>query len=209
MVSKVMKRCSKCGLDKSTDSYGKNSASADGLRPNCNDCRRIQRRAEYVANPGRFRRAAIAWGERNPEKKSAAGKRWYSENKERHKATGKAWMAIESNRRMAVVSTFEGGLKRKYNINPDDYYAKLSAQNSKCAIPSCKNTTRPDRALSVDHNHSTGAVRGLLCSNCNAALGLVDDKIEMLIDLIDYLNMHDGTSHGGFVASIYTGNQLN
>lgn len=63
--------------------------------------------------------------------------------------------------------------------------------------------------LSVDHNHSTGEVRGLLCANCNAALGLIDDNKSILSDLIDYLNMYDGESHGGFVASLYKSNQLN
>lgn len=39
----------------------------------------------------------------------------------------------------------------------------------------------------VDHCHTTGKVRGLLCNNCNTALGLVDDKIEVLKRMIKYL----------------------
>ena len=95
-----------------------------------------------------------------------------------------------------------------YDMPPDDYYSRLSAQDGKCAIESCGNYAS-ERSLHVDHNHDTGSVRGLLCSKCNTALGLVNENTEILVGLIDYLNMHDGTTHGGFVASIYKSDQLN
>lgn len=43
------------------------------------------------------------------------------------------------------------------------------------------------KKMAVDHCHSTGAVRGLLCGKCNTALGLVDHDVEKLQALIDYL----------------------
>lgn len=103
---------------------------------------------------------------------------------------------------------FEGVLRRRYGVSRDYYYSKLSAQDGKCAIPSCGRTAER-RSLHVDHNHTTGNVRGLLCNNCNAALGHVDDNQEILQDLSHYLNMYDGSSHGGFVASIYASDQSN
>lgn len=47
------------------------------------------------------------------------------------------------------------------------------------------------RRLFVDHNHETKKVRGLLCTNCNAGLGMFKDSIEKLELAIDYLNHYN------------------
>lgn len=46
---------------------------------------------------------------------------------------------------------------------------------------------RHESVLHIDHDHSTGRVRGALCGNCNKALGLVSDDVEVLEKMIDYL----------------------
>ena len=68
------------------------------------------------------------------------------------------------------------------------------AQGGKCAI--CREKeTRKRRGriarLSVDHDHSTGDIRGLLCTRCNTAIGLLEDDITLLKNAIDYLNYYD------------------
>lgn len=78
---------------------------------------------------------------------------------------------------------------RTYNITADDYYSMLEKQNYKCAIcnsDSNKNNSR--EKMFIDHCHETGKVRGLLCSNCNMALGLFNDDTETLNKAIAYLN---------------------
>jgi len=45
-------------------------------------------------------------------------------------------------------------------------------------------------AYHVDHDHLSGAIRGLLCHKCNAALGMVGDSIDHLLGLIQYLKTH-------------------
>lgn len=67
----------------------------------------------------------------------------------------------ESNRRQK--------LQRLYGLTPDAYAAMLSKQDDKCAI--CKSTV--DR-LHVDHDHTTGKVRALLCLPCNGGLAWVE-----------------------------------
>lgn len=47
--------------------------------------------------------------------------------------------------------------------------------------------------LCVDHNHTTGDVRGLLCRRCNMVIGNVEESKELLTTLIDYLEVHNGT----------------
>ena len=46
------------------------------------------------------------------------------------------------------------------------------------------------KALGVDHNHSTGKVRGLLCTNCNRALGYLKESEESVINLLNYIKCH-------------------
>lgn len=96
-------------------------------------------------------------------------------------------------------------LKKNYGISEDDYQSMFDSQLGKCANLNCANmpVSSNKKRLFVDHNHHTGVVRGLLCHHCNIALGNVDDRIESLVGLIDYLNMHDGTNHGGKVAEAY------
>jgi hypothetical protein len=71
----------------------------------------------------------------------------------------------------------------------------LEDQNNECKIckkPESKTDKRYGRIikLSVDHCHKTGKVRSLLCSACNAALGQIDDSIQLLESMINYLKAH-------------------
>ena len=77
-------------------------------------------------------------------------------------------------------------LRRLYGISAKEYKALSAAQNGLCRI--CVNPPPPDqRGLVVDHCHTTGAVRGLLCNNCNALLGMATDDVARLRSAIDYL----------------------
>lgn len=76
----------------------------------------------------------------------------------------------------------------RYGLTPEKYDSILSDQGGVCAV--CRNPpTSKDRwgVLVVDHDHSTGAVRGLLCHSCNRALGLLGDDVKILKRMIEYL----------------------
>lgn len=75
-------------------------------------------------------------------------------------------------------------LKRKYGIGLLEFYVLSELQNHSCLI--CRETPT-DRALDVDHCHTTGEVRGLLCSACNTGLGLFKDNPDSLITALEYL----------------------
>ncbi len=71
----------------------------------------------------------------------------------------------------------------------------LKAQGSVCAICGSKETTvnaKNDKIqkLSVDHDHATGKVRGLLCTACNKALGLLSDDLDKILKAHEYLRRH-------------------
>lgn len=74
--------------------------------------------------------------------------------------------------------------KQRYGITVDQYDQIFKNQNGACAI--CKKVS--DKRLVVDHDHVTLEIRGLLCGNCNTALGLLGDDIEALQAAIDYLS---------------------
>lgn len=77
-------------------------------------------------------------------------------------------------------------LKNRYGITLDDYERMLKEQGSSCKLCGAHQSTLR-RRLAVDHCHDTNRVRGLLCDDCNIALGKMKDNIETLYRAIDYL----------------------
>ena len=75
-------------------------------------------------------------------------------------------------------------LKYTFGITEADYEDMLYKQGGKCGI--CGSVSNGKR-LAIDHDHETGRVRGLLCQQCNTALGLFKDQVELLKKAIDYL----------------------
>lgn len=77
---------------------------------------------------------------------------------------------------------------KRYGLKENEYEVRLAEQGGRCAT--CRRS--PGEAglryqLHVDHDHATGAVRGLLCHNCNLALGQVGDSVDLLMALASYL----------------------
>jgi len=77
-------------------------------------------------------------------------------------------------------------LRHKFGITIQDYNNMLEAQNGACAI--CGSIGNGKKALAVDHCHTTGKIRGLLCDDCNNGLGRFRDNKQSLLKAIDYLD---------------------
>lgn len=75
-------------------------------------------------------------------------------------------------------------MKKQYGITLDEYATLLASQGGACAI--CRRQETGKR-LAVDHDHTTGVVRGLLCQKCNTALGLLGDDIHLIDAAWTYL----------------------
>jgi len=73
-------------------------------------------------------------------------------------------------------------MKRKYGLTPDDFSAMILKQNNQCKICDCE-MDDPQ----IDHNHSTGKIRGLLCKPCNMSLGLLKEDTNSLRNMISYI----------------------
>jgi len=77
-------------------------------------------------------------------------------------------------------------LKRMFDITPTRYDEMLQEQNGCCAICG-RHFNEFKKSLAVDHNHTSGAIRGLLCSRCNMMLGYAQDSPKILQNAIEYL----------------------
>ncbi len=86
-------------------------------------------------------------------------------------------------------------LKRYFGISLETYEKMVEVQNGLCAICGKAETVRHNVArrvqeLAVDHDHVTGKVRALLCSNCNTGLGDFNDDPDLLVKAAIYLEKH-------------------
>lgn len=76
-------------------------------------------------------------------------------------------------------------LRAKYGLSATAYLSMLAHQQGRCAI--CNDLMAEPH---VDHDHATGATRGLLCAQCNFGLGCFKDNIRSLANAIVYLEEH-------------------
>jgi hypothetical protein len=104
----------------------------------------------------------------NPQKRVASTMKWQQQNPEKVKHYG-------------VVSQL-----KRYGITIEKRDALFLKQDKKCAI--CKTAEPQGKGWHVDHCHSTGKVRGILCPHCNLMIGHARDSAKTLQAAIEYLN---------------------
>lgn len=84
---------------------------------------------------------------------------------------------------------YDRSLRSKYNITIEDYNRMFEEQEGCCAICG-KHQTETKKRLYVDHCHTTGQVRQLLCQHCNLIIGFANDNNDLLVQAIAYINKH-------------------
>ena len=84
-------------------------------------------------------------------------------------------------------------LVKNYGITLEQYNAILQDQNECCAVCG-RHASVFVKGLAVDHDHNTGQIRALLCSNCNTGLGNLGDDIEWVSKALQYLKNHQRTA---------------
>lgn len=138
------------------------------------------------------------WRKANPEKvteydrrkvQSAAYKARIFTPEYRAKARAKAKRALQDPRlRPAILKSARKQHLKAYGLTEASYQILLDQQNGRCAI--CLKLPTDNRKLSVDHDHETGKVRGLLCNPCNGSLGLFKEDLGLLMKATLYLEKH-------------------
>ena len=121
-----------------------------------------------------------------------AGSKWGT----RQSKQGVLVKQYEWNRRnpdKALAIRRRHNLKKLFGLTEADYNEMSERQGHACAICGKPETSRfleRIRRLAVDHNHDTGKVRDLLCSDCNRAIGMMQDSPELLEQAALYLRTH-------------------
>jgi hypothetical protein len=123
--------------------------------------------------------------------------RWFIPPSERHDpatAEGRTQIRREYRRRKPEAEQ-NSSRQKLYGVGPERFAEMTVAQNGVCAIcghPEKFTARGKPRALSVDHDHETNLVRGLLCAGCNKALGLFGDDPARLRAAAEYIERHRG-----------------
>lgn len=107
--------------------------------------------------------------EEDPEGEKQKLAVWRQKNAAKDKATRRAWQ-----------------LRTRYGMTVEQFDEMLAAQDARCKICRSEDPKGHGR-WHVDHCHTTGKVRGILCSDCNTALGLVCDSPTTLVRAAHYL----------------------
>jgi hypothetical protein len=125
---------------------------------------------------------AKAYRIKNAERRRETTRLWRERNQEADKQRTKDWGQTPDGKEKKRNNHY----KHKYNITLDDYNKMLDEQSHSCKIcNSHKDLFK--KALCVDHCHSTGKIRGLLCDDCNVGLGKYKDQEELMIKAANYL----------------------
>ena len=155
-----MKTCKKCGEVKEVSEFYDHKTTKDGKALTCKKC-------QLTKN--------YEWKKRNKEKVYKAQKRWASLNKEKINAY-----------------RLKSYLKQRYGVTVEWYETTLAKQKGVCAICSCSASELRgnDTSFCVDHCHTTGQPRALLCHKCNTGIGMLKDNPILVARAWTYLQQH-------------------
>ena len=167
----MTKICTNCKLEKTLDNFGKYRKNADGLNTECKLCNAARAKKWAFDNKAKNIMKATTWNKENRNRHNEISVKWNSKNKRKKKNTH---------------------LQKHFGISIEEYETLFNIQEGKCAI--CGNTestidkrSNMPKMLSVDHDHVTGKIRGLLCQTCNLVLGLFKDSLDKFEKAIVYL----------------------
>lgn len=143
---------------KEKSDFGPDRRASDGLQSACRTCNKKRDSARYAKESERRRkRQRVYWNALPAEERTRRSRAQY--------------------------------LRENYGIDTDAYEALLASQNGVCALcfkpPSGR--LKSHQRLQVDHDHQTGEIRGLLCNECNTAIGRLGDSVAGLQNALRYL----------------------
>ena len=167
MPAQILKVCRGCFDKKPIEQFVRESRRRTGYGPLCLPCGNTADQAKRDANPELYRKIS------RRTRLSAAG--------------------LEAERRKYVnggkFRTLEQQFRKRYAIDFHDWALMYERQSGRCGV--CENVLTFDRMTHVDHDHTTGRVRGLLCHRCNILSGYLDtvrgDKIAFVHKALTYL----------------------
>lgn len=153
--------------------------------------RHVYNRDYYLANSERLKAYQREYSAKHPERCKAAHKAYRLANIDRMRAQNRAYHADNA------FTYWAKSILRKFGVTAVWYIETLKAQGGGCAICGGKGRcldyrTGRLRRLPVDHNHTTGKTRGILCHRCNLMVGHMEERADWLRKAADYLQQYEG-----------------
>jgi hypothetical protein len=178
-----MKSCSVCKTAKPLADFWKDSSKADGLCRECKVCKHAYNEKYRLANLVKHNERGRKWNAANRASVAKRLREWRKANPEKSKASKLRHKLKDPERYKQQLR--KQSLKKSFGISVEEYDSMFKSQGGVCKI--C-NSLNGKRRLNVDHCHSTGKIRGLLCGNCNLGLGNFKDSPMVLAAAMAYLS---------------------
>lgn len=182
VAGRLRRRCDDCA--KAGRRVGEERQFSGTVTITCKDCG-VAHTYPHRTGP-RKTRCDLCVRERNAERQM----KWRAANPERNQAASRRGYEKVKSDPVRYAEWLQRGrdnaLIRTYGITRAEVDAMREAQGDLCAICGNGHKGVGDR-LHIDHCHTTGEVRGLLCSKCNTALGLLDDDPDRMRSMIEYV----------------------
>ncbi len=137
----------------------------------------------YMANREKAKQQNIEYRKKHKDRLHNLQREDRKNNPEKYLKRNQRWRS--AHREQCAKMTRTNWLRRRYGISPDEWEMIFQAQGNRCAI--CKSDTPGKQSWHLDHDHSTGRVRGILCHMCNILLGSAVDNCDNLMSAIKYL----------------------
>ena len=156
-------------------------AKRNAQSTNDKDARAKYMSAYYKKNPEKFVRTLEQREKHNETRRQKY--RESAEFREKAKSAAKAWQDGNPTKRKSQRL-------RKYGLTLQEFNAMMESQSGACAICGHSDMSTPNFFPVVDHCHSSGKVRGILCMACNMGLGKFKDDPSRLLSAASYLKSH-------------------
>ncbi|MFE9410441.1 endonuclease VII domain-containing protein [Streptomyces sp. NPDC006704] len=171
------KRCARCGEEKPRAAFAIRRSNLDGLQRECRECAADYHRRRQLALGKNVRpRVEVPEGYKHCQRCGEI-----KPNSEWHRNSTASDGLSTRCKACRAVEGRAGHLKRQYGITEDDRDRMIAEQKGLCVI--CLSAP----AVHVDHCHQTGRVRGVLCFNCNSAIGKLGDDPDTVRRAAAYL----------------------
>lgn len=167
-----MKACGKCGVKKPLTEFHRCRRAKDGLQHRCKECltahvRRHMKTAKARATKARYwkiyRLLPHVRAARKRYEQTPAARSFRKRRNDAYRARPEVKIIIRA-----------AHIRRTYGLSQAAYAAMIARQKGACAI------CRLKKKISIDHDHKSGRVRGLLCITCNTAIGSFHENPALL-----------------------------
>jgi hypothetical protein len=147
----------------------------------------VKKRKHFERHPDKLKAKKKRYRENNPEKFAATGKRYRDRRGPELLERQAEWRSAQPQRVKDLWSLRTSCVK--YGITIERFFEMLDEQGGLCAI--CLRPCKSGHRLAIDHDHTTGQARGLLCFNCNTAIGKMDEDPGVMRSAADYIERYD------------------